>query len=212
MTATTPTTTTGHDAQPRPLVVDSLDALYAIKGLQDTLGAHSIWAIEEDDEALAAFATGAVGLGRLATALYEHRTRPLPASSGRTPVAETVGALRAQIAVVLSELDMPDPDVMLTYETMYGFTWGLQEAVKACELPPEENVDDEAYQKLHRLAGLAQALSEAAGTTAAHISRRISDRNKALGIFPYHRYNRDADRATPTATATESGATPDDGA
>jgi len=152
MTATTPTpeqatTTTGHDEQPRPLVVDSRDALYAIKGLQDTLGAHSIWAIEEDDEALAAFATGAVGLGRLATALYEHRTRPLPASSGRTPVAETVGALRAQIAVVLSELDMPDPDVMLTYETMYGFTWGLQEAVKACELPPEENVDDEAYQK-----------------------------------------------------------------
>ncbi len=142
----------------------------------------------------------------------QHRTRPLPASSGRTPVAETVGALRAQIAVVLSELDMPDPDVMLTYETMYGFTWGLQEAVKACELPPEENVDDEAYQKLHRLAKLAQALSEAAGTTAAHISRRISDRNKALGNFPYHRYNRDADRATPTATPMEGGATPGDGA
>ncbi len=202
--STTPEQTTTLQAAPRALTIDHLDALHAIAGLQQTLAERSIFAMDEDsdtDPTLAAFAQGAVGLARLATALHAHRTRPQEPGTAHTSTvcADTVDALRARLVVTLAERETPDPDILLSGATMHGFTWGLHEAVKACALPNEEEVEEDAAQALARLSGLAQALSEAAGTTAAHIYRRIDDRKKALGVFPYDRPSSPVRTTTPPA-------------
>ena len=189
MSTTTDQTTTARD-EPRPLTIDHLDCMDAIAGLQKMLAGRSVYEMDQDtgdDPDFAAFATGAVGLARLAVALHAHRTRPLDTDAAPHRCADTVDELRAHLAVTLSERETPDPDMLLSGATMHTFTWGLYEAVTACSLPREEEVDEEAGKALYHLSGLAQALSEAASTTAAHIYRRIHDREKALGLFPYDR-------------------------
>jgi hypothetical protein len=142
-------------------------------------------------------------------ALHEHRCTPLPDSNG-PPRADTVGELRAQISVILSDPETPNPDIALSGETMHTLAWGLHEAVKTCPLPNGDDVTEEAGKALYHLGALANALHEAASTTAAHIYQRAYDLNRALGRDSYDRRAFGATYpAADVACATESEATPD---
>jgi len=163
----------------------------AISGLQDMLSARDIFQIEEDktDVDFAAFAKGALGLARLATALHEYRVAPQADCASHLtgipdgPLPRTVADLRARLDIILTEPGMPGPvnAAEIDHDTMLGFVFGLHEAVKTCAMPRNEDVSHASGHALGHLAALAGALHEAAAAASSQILRQCADLNRALG-------------------------------
>jgi len=167
MTATTATTDT------QSLILDHAACIDAIAGLQTMLADRSIYEMDEHDHTdFAAFAKGAVGLAHLATALHEYRSTDHPLPPYRKGDARSLDALRAQVAVTLSEPWTPTP-VMASGETMRNFVWGLRKAVESTTLYGEEDVTQEAADALFRLGCLAEELSQAARAAGGQIQDRV---------------------------------------
>jgi len=168
-----------------PVVIDQMSALAAIDGLIEALAARDTASIEEAGD-YEGFATTAVGLARLATAWHGYHTG-VKQPAGRTvlPPAGSVDELRASLNILLSDPDMRDHGVTLSHESVQGFVWGLRQAVTTCDVPREEEQDDEAGRAFQRLGWLALSLHEAASTAGALIFQRVHDLKRARGEYPY---------------------------
>ncbi len=168
-----------------PVVIDQMSALAAIDGLIEALAARDTSEIEEAGD-YEGFATTAVGLARLATAWHGYHAGPRP-QAGRTvlPPAGSVDELRASLKILLSDPNMANHGVTLSHESVQGFVWGLRQAVTTCDVPSEEEQDEEAGRAFQRLGWLALSLHEAASTAGALIFKRVHDLKRARGEYPY---------------------------
>jgi len=209
------TTATTDATDTRPLVIDQYACMEAISGLQDMLASRTIWEIDEykTDPDFAAFAKGALGLARLATALHEYRVAPQADGASHLtgipdgPLPQTVADLRARLDIILTEPGIPGPvnTTAIDHDTMLGFVFGLHEAVKTCALPRNEDVSRESGRALGHLAALAGALYEAASAASSQVLRQCYDLNRALGRDPYDtRPMGETDSAPPSAPEADA--------
>lgn len=178
-------TTNVTDTTAPPVVIDQLSAVAAIDGLIEALAARDTASIEDAGD-YEGFATTAVGLARLATAWHGYHAGVRP-PAGRTvlPPARSVDELRASLNILLSDPDMSDHGVTFSHQSVEGFVWGLKQAVTTCDVPSEEDQDEEAGRAFQRLAWLALSLHEAASTAGALIFKRVHDLKRARGEYPY---------------------------
>ncbi len=178
-------TTDTTDTAASPVVIDQMSALAAIDGLIEALAARDTASIEDAGD-YEGFATTAVGLARLATAWHGyHAGVRQPAGRTVLPPASSVDELRASLNILLSDPNMTDHGVTLSCESVQGFVWGLRQAVTTCDVPSEEEQDEEAGRAFQRLGWLALSLHEAASAAGALIFQRVHDLKRARGEYPY---------------------------
>jgi len=183
--ADTTDTTAAADTITPPVVIDQMSAVAAIDGLIEALAARDTSEIEEAED-FEGFATTAIGLARLATAWHGyHAGVRQPAGRTVLPPASSVDELRASLNILLSDPDMSNHGVTFSHQSVEGFVWGLRQAVTTCDVPSEEEHDEDAGRAFQRLAWLALSLHEAASTAGALIFKRVHDLKRARGEYPY---------------------------